>query len=411
MTGQAFRFIHASDFHLEQPVHGLSEIPDHLREPLLDAPYTAALRVFDAAVRDRVDFVILSGDLVDSDLAGPRGVGFLMEQFERLDSEGIAIYWAGGKCDPPQSWPSAAHLPENVHVFPALRPEDMTHFRGSTPVARLVGRSWQGGMLQPSDFSGENGKLFTIAVSYGPTDDQRLSQREGIDFWALGGEHDRRTVGSLKRMIHYPGTPQGRCPEEDGPHGCTLVHVRADGTARAEFLPMDAIRWLSESITLEESQSRADLKRLLIERAKKLASDASERPVMVQWIVRGGETLGVSVERQEICAELLTQLREDFGRGRNIVWSLGLDVNFEDSIPAEWYAEDSMRGDFLRTLGEQIQAEATPLDLTSLLPDRQKLAGMGHVADWIEPENRRRVLREAAVLGAQLLGSEEKASS
>ena len=88
MTGQAFRFIHASDFHLEQPLQGLIEVPDHLREQLIDAPYTAALRVFDAAIRDRVDFVLLSGDLVDPDLSGPRGVGFLLEQLERLDREG-----------------------------------------------------------------------------------------------------------------------------------------------------------------------------------------------------------------------------------------------------------------------------------------------------------------------------------
>ncbi|MFO0886221.1 MAG: hypothetical protein U0894_18930 [Pirellulales bacterium] len=175
----------------------------------------------------------------------------------------------------------------------------MTHFRGGTPVARLVGRSWQGGLLQPGDFSGENGKLFTIAVSYGPTDDQRLSQREGIDFWALGGEHERHYHWQPQANDPLPRYTARPMPRRDGPHGCTLVHVSADGTARAEFLPTDALRWLTETITLEENQTRGDLKRLLIEQAKKLASDAAERPVtaMVQWIVRGGETLGVSSKR------------------------------------------------------------------------------------------------------------------
>ena len=55
-----FRFIHASDFHLERPPRGLTEVPDHLRAPFVDAPYRAAERVFDAAIKERVDFVVLA---------------------------------------------------------------------------------------------------------------------------------------------------------------------------------------------------------------------------------------------------------------------------------------------------------------------------------------------------------------
>ena len=67
-----FRFIHASDFHLEQPPTGLLEIPDHLREVLIDAPLNGAHEVFEAAVSDAVDFVVLAGDILDPLAAGPR---------------------------------------------------------------------------------------------------------------------------------------------------------------------------------------------------------------------------------------------------------------------------------------------------------------------------------------------------
>ena len=42
MSTRPFRFVHASDFHLEQPLMGVAEVPDHLRELFLDAPYAAA---------------------------------------------------------------------------------------------------------------------------------------------------------------------------------------------------------------------------------------------------------------------------------------------------------------------------------------------------------------------------------
>ena len=64
----AFSFVHASDLHLELPPHGLGEIPEHLRDSLLECPYRAAERVFDLALSERADFLVL--DTTASGLAG-----------------------------------------------------------------------------------------------------------------------------------------------------------------------------------------------------------------------------------------------------------------------------------------------------------------------------------------------------
>ena len=69
---------------------------------MLNAPYNAAHSVFDAALTERVAFVILAGNILQADLTGPRGTAFLIEQFQRLAEAGIAVYWAGGECDPPK---------------------------------------------------------------------------------------------------------------------------------------------------------------------------------------------------------------------------------------------------------------------------------------------------------------------
>ncbi len=121
MSNCPFRFIHASDFHLERPLMGVAEVPDHLRELFLEAPYTAARQVFEAALAEDAKFVVLSGGIVLPADSGPRGPLFLVEQFARLAERGIGVYWAGAAIDPPEAWPAAVKLPRNVHFFP-LRP-------------------------------------------------------------------------------------------------------------------------------------------------------------------------------------------------------------------------------------------------------------------------------------------------
>lgn len=102
---EPFKFIHAADLHLDQPFSGIAEVPPHVRATLVDAPYVAAERIFDAALSEQVDFLILSGDVADLDSCGPRVFAFLLEQFKRLAAKSIAVYWAGGKVDQPDRWP------------------------------------------------------------------------------------------------------------------------------------------------------------------------------------------------------------------------------------------------------------------------------------------------------------------
>ena len=66
MPERSFRFLHASDFRLDAVPRGLTEVPDHLRDTLLNAPYSAARKVFDTALSERVSFVILAGNILQA---------------------------------------------------------------------------------------------------------------------------------------------------------------------------------------------------------------------------------------------------------------------------------------------------------------------------------------------------------
>ena len=111
MSNRPFRFVHASDLHLELPPLGLAEVPDHLRELFIESAYWAAQRVFETVLAEEAELLVLSGGVLHPEHTGPRGPLFLVEQFTRLAEREIPVYWAGGSVDPPEAWPAAITLP------------------------------------------------------------------------------------------------------------------------------------------------------------------------------------------------------------------------------------------------------------------------------------------------------------
>jgi DNA repair exonuclease SbcCD nuclease subunit len=251
MSHTPFRFLHASDLHLERPLAGVTDVPDELREIFLEAPYRAATRLIDAALAEQVDFVVLAGDVLDASLSGPRGPIFLCEQFQRLKHAGIAVYWAGGDIDAPARWPAELALPDNVRRFSIDRAEQIVHHRGGLPLCHVLGQSNRGRKFSPADFHATPGGLLNIAVVYGQAN-AALAGHHGIAYWALGGTHRSATRPTARQLAHYPGTPQGRRPQESGSHGATLVEVDGGGRWQTRRIYCDVVRWHTLEVRVDE---------------------------------------------------------------------------------------------------------------------------------------------------------------
>ena len=407
MSTWPFRFVHAGDFHLEQPLMGVPEVPDHLRELFLEAPLTAARQVFDAALVEDVKFVVLSGDILQPSGAGPRGALFLAEQFARLAARGIGVYWAGGTFDPPEAWPAAVTLPENVHVFPRGRAENVVIHRDAEPLARLVGMCRDAQQpLRPTDFSADPAGLYTIGVIHGEPDAAVL-QSSGIHYWALGGRHDRSTPQSGPRVVHYCGSPQGRRPEESGVHGCTLVQVDGQNCTRTSLIPTDAARWLSERVLVDETNSREDLETRLRERMHTLLEASPAVGLLVSWTIAGRGPLIGQLRRGRLAAELLQWLRGDYGYRSPAAWSVSLVAEISESLPPEWYEQETIRGDFLRAVRQLQMNPEEPLALHQYVSESHLAGTLAGIVSFGGKAARERALREAAVLGVDLLSGED----
>lgn len=407
MPSGALKFVHSSDFHLEQPLTGVAELRDEWKDWFVDAPYHAAKKVFDVAIQEEADFLLLAGDLIDPGECAPRAYAFLLEQFQRMHDEGIAVYWAGGNVDRPDVWPDSLRLPPSVQVFPAGRVEELTHLRDETPVAAIFGQSRAArGDIRVSDFDHEDSRLFGIAVASGRVDGAALG-RQRINFWALGGEHNRSTPTSSPYTVHYSGSPQGRAADEIGSHGCTVVTVEKEHTARMRLVPTDVVRWQRERVVVPASSTYTDLERLIAERGKKLMGDAEERPQLVTWLVDGVDRWTLATKRAGIVEKLTERLREDLSRLKYPIWTVGVELVPPVEQADAWFDEDSIRGDFLRAIREWHNDPTHPIDVEPMLPEKALTDTWEvdlRIADQVI---RREVLDEAAVLGVELLSGDD----
>jgi DNA repair exonuclease SbcCD nuclease subunit len=419
MSERPFRFLHSADFRLDSVMRGLSEVPDHLRDCLLDAPFTAARRVIDAALSERVAFVLLSGNIVQSEHAGPRGIAFLIEQFERLAAVGIDVYWAAGESDRPEALPAGLALPRNVHAFTRDHIGEFLHTGDGPPLARIVGTSRGTRSLHPAEFVPDPVGLFSIAVASGEMDAAEM-QSQGIHYWALGGRSERTnvfepartpapavTAGSNEALAiaHYPGTPQGRGSEEQGSHGCTLVAVDESGRARLTPIACSAVEWHEESIAVGPAVGRDELEGMCAQRIRALA-DHAKSDLLVKWSISGSGPILTELRRGKLRGELLEWLRIEHGLSSPIVWSVGIETAPGAALPASLYEQETLLGDYVRTLRE-FELDATqPLEVESLLAGRPAAEAFGQSVAITDAATRKRVLHEAAVLGVDLLSGE-----
>ncbi len=402
-----FRFLHASDLHLERVPGGLAEVPDSLRSGLMDAPYRAAERVFDAAMKHRVDFVVLAGDVIDPAAAGARGIVFLTEQFTKLAEAGVRVYWAGSLLDDFERWADSWTLPENVHRFATDRGERFTHYRAGDPLAEIAGMSRvREGRLHWDEFH-EDTELFTVAVAHTEVEAERLARR-AIGYWALGGEHARQTVLGGTVTAHYCGTPQGRSPREAGPHGCTLVQVDDTRRVRTTLIPTDAVRYCEERLTIDETSPRDSLLPLFEERMAELLIDPFGPDLLVHWLVRANERITREL-RSGKSAELLGHLRAAHGAKHPAAWSTALDAG-ASVVPGERYEEETLLGEYLRSTRHYREHAEEPLRLEAFVAERYLTGNLAALKELRDPALRDRVLAEAAALGFELLSPAETRS-
>ena len=118
-----------------------------------------------------------------------------------------------------------------------------------------------------------------------------------INYWALGGEHDRRMLSCTPATAHYSGSPQGRRPQESGLHGCSLIQVDEAMRVRTTFIPTDAVRYQPEHVTMHEFTGADQLLQILNERIGELLGDPFGPDLLIHWAVAASRSLAAELRR------------------------------------------------------------------------------------------------------------------
>ncbi len=245
-----FRFIHAADIHLDSPLRGLDETAP--QATIREAPRRALENLVKLCLDERVDFLIIAGDLYDGDCNDYATAHFLNAQMRRLGN--IPAYIIRGNHDSASKLTNQLPLPENVRVFASKTAETMELARhrvaihGQSFDTRAVADNLVRGFPAAKAGWYNLGMLHTsltgnaIHPTYAPCTVEDL-QAKDYHYWALGHIHTRQVVRDANPTIVFPGNVQGRHAREPGAKGAYLVAVDDAGNSTLEFRELDVVRW------------------------------------------------------------------------------------------------------------------------------------------------------------------------
>lgn len=263
------RFLHCADIHLDSPLRGLERYEGAPVEEVRGATRRAFRNLIDAALRERVDFVVIAGDLYDGNWPHIGTGLFFAKGMAQLGESGIAVYGVRGNHDAASKITRTLRQPGNVHFLPDHAPATLinpdlglaVHGQSFATPAVLDDLAAQYPAAVPGLFN--LGALHTALTGraghdpYAPTSEAVL-RTKGYDYWALGHVHAREIV-TREPWVVYPGNLQGRHLRETGVKGCELVTV-ADGQISTTPLALDVLRWRELAV---EVTGLADLDALL----------------------------------------------------------------------------------------------------------------------------------------------------
>ncbi len=355
----SLRFVHAADLHLDSPFVGIrASAPEHVAGALREATFDAYEKVIDLCIDERVDALLVAGDVYDGADRSLRAQQAFIRGLRRLDEAGIRSFVCHGNHDPLDGWEARLAYPESCHRF---GPE----WEAAPVFESDPGRGLVYGVSYPTrdvyhNLVNELGSVdagpFNIGLvhanvgsntgheAYAPCtlDDLRGI---GIDYWALGHVHTREVMRDRGPAVVYPGNPQGRHVNETGARGVYVVEVDG-GDARPEFRAMDTVRWARIEADVSGLETDQELHDRLFEQVEEARAGADGRPIVMRVELTGRTALHGTLRR----SEYLEDLRESI-----------LNAEFAGQSPFAWC--------------ERIEDEtASPIDRDALLKGSDFLA-------------------------------------
>jgi DNA repair exonuclease SbcCD nuclease subunit len=366
------RFIHTSDLHLDTSFSG-SGFPSRLGDRKREAIRSAFRRILEDARVRAVDFVLIAGDLFESNRVTPDTVEFLRQQLGSLSP--IRVFIAPGNHDPymPGSPYREETWPENVHIF------DREEFRSvELPLlgVRIIGFGFAHPYLEERHFQKLpvfSEERFNIVLSHG-SDLSRVplgKSKHGpfviediagknIGYCALGHYHQQHRIpNTLDRTeVWYSGIPEGRAWDEEGECGYLWGEI-SDNTIRVESQSCNQYPLRTLTIDCEAFSTREQILDSILQQRGTLFDSNTILRVRLTGALDPKLDLSFSELEERLAGEIL-----------HIQW----DDQTNSALDFELIAQEkTLRGRFVRMLNERIAAAG---DQDKAVLERARLYGV-----------------------------------
>lgn len=251
------------------------------------------------AIDERVDAVVLTGDVADQDNKLFEALGPLRTGVARLWEAGIRTVAVAGNHDYDVLRRLAGLVDE---AFTLLGPEgtwsETVLERDGRPVLRLVGWSFPARHVRTSplaSFPTFDADLPAIGVVHGDLDQEQSDYAPlrradlaaaPVDAWLLGHVHKPMRADEGGTLLLYPGSLQPLDPGEKGAHGPWIVTLEPDGSVSATHRPAATVRYEQVGVDLSGVDTKEGAEAALTQAVDaRLAALCAEQPGLVQAVV------------------------------------------------------------------------------------------------------------------------------
>jgi exonuclease SbcD len=264
-----YKFIHASDLHLDSPLRGLEKYEGAPVDRIRGATRQAFNNLIDLAIDEDAKFVILAGDLFDRDWIDYSTGLYFNKQLKRLDEKNINVYIVRGNHDAENKITKKLELPKNVKVFSSRKAESYyideinVVLHGQSYIEEKVTEDISKNYPNYIENNLNIGVLHTCIdgreghARYAPCDITQLIAKK-YEYWALGHVHHREIVNQNPWIV-FSGNIQGRHINEPGDKGCQLIAVENGEIASVTHRSLDVLRWKKIEIDLTDSKTLGDI--------------------------------------------------------------------------------------------------------------------------------------------------------
>ena len=296
-----FRFVHCSDLHIDSPFKGFSSIHKEWAARLREAPLKSFLNIVDLAVLEKVDAVLIAGDVFDGADKSLQAQLKFRGGLQVLSDHGIASFIAHGNHDPINTWITTLEWPKGVTVFPGSRVMSVPVVKDGRTLAHVYGMSYPERDVFDNlalQYSRNQDEGFAVGVlhanvgghpdhdPYAPCSVDDLTGR-GMDYWALGHIHAREVVRPANPAIVYCGNSQGRHFKEPGARGCHLVTLHEGAPPDIRFVATDTIRFMEDELDLSACATLDMVIQEMAQRCQTLGGQADGRHLVIRQTLTG----------------------------------------------------------------------------------------------------------------------------